>query len=504
MKKHVLFLSMFAAFSANAMDVAISGDQTLIQDSGILSNSNFNLIKDKNGLLTGVQVSDILDSNLPYTFNFKIDSNYANVISYDKNAVLSPFESNYAILKFLENKEGEKVTYKTDDEEKEVELFKVAGNGFFLKDDDGKIFAADLKDIKFSEKLLNSQAFNLLVSFNKGIELKDDTKYHYNYFANGFNWTPNYKIILKDNNKLDFNFYGNISNNTKSDLNDVDLTLMIPTLNNPRPMYRNKSFNNMEEGIVMSAMAMDSAPMGGGNISSTSVEDLTAYKVEGKVDLKSGIASNVLIKSLNDTIFEKKNLIDLPTLNYKIVTAMKQNNQNKEPIYEDFLQGSKVTEITSTQAFIPYVDNKKFLKDYLPAGEIKIMKEIDLNGKTIVLPYSDSYLSGNKNDNIEIQLPKNKNVKYVAYLNKLKDITLIKQDRKNLLLNVKYTQRLENRGEKSETFVLRMDKSEYKNITTHSTDFKIKEFKSKNLVEMSVTLKPNEVKELFIERKELH
>lgn len=445
MKKNILVIAMLSSFGAQAADVIISGNDTLIQDSGKLSNSGFQVTDNK-----FINVDGVLETNIPDSFYFRVGNDYANTIVYDKKSAINPFLNLRTLHQFLGNQIGESVTYKKDDKKITATIHKVIGDTLFLKKEDQSIFTAKLNEIELSDSILDAKNFNLTVSFNNKNLMPNDN-YHYSYFAHGFNWYPNYTVTMKDGNKMDFTFYGNISNNTQSDLNNIDLTLMTQEKNNIRPVSER---HHVMKTMALSSMSMETqSDSSMGNVSSQNIEDLTAYKIDGKVNLKSGIASNILIKEFKNIDYNKYNQIALPHLN--------ENNVGHYFTRKDRLKDVFEKGIRSTDLVVEYKDNKELTKDYIPNGAITVMK-LDNSKKEVLIPYNKTFIPSIKKEDFVVNLPKNKNVKYIANIKDEDHVKLINERnfrQNNVMMteknySVTYSQHIENNSDKAETFVL--------------------------------------------------
>lgn len=425
MKKTLIALSLFTAFSANALDVVLTQNNALIQDSGVLKDSGFAISED--GKI--VNVDQILETNIPNTFYFKIEDQNASSIFYDSKTATKPFNNSHLFYSFISDRKGQEVFYQVDENIKTVKIFNVQDRNIFLEDEKG-VFLGDLTKIKFKDDFFNQKSFNLKAFFDK--EVTENDKFQYFYVANGFQWFPQYTMTLKEDNTLDFVFYANINNNTNSDLSQIDLTLMA---NEQRAIrhVRNTSIMEMATFSAKSIMA-DEAVGVTGSVSASDVEDLTAYKIDGKVDLNAGITSNVLVKSFDDVKYDKFNYVRLPVLNeYSI-----KNNR---------ISDSKVTGISQTILNIDYKKNPSITQDLLPNGGLKVLKEsIDEKGKQLLLPYSESQINGVKKSDLEINIPLNKNLKYSA---KVLSYDYVE----NKIYKIFSELYFENNGTKEETFV---------------------------------------------------
>lgn len=490
MKKNILVIAILASFGAQATDVIISSNDTLIQDSGKLSDSGFQVTDNK-----FINVDGVLETNIPNSFYFRVGNDYANTIVYDKNSAINPFSNMRTLHQFLGNQIGQPVTYKKEDAKVNATIHKVIGDTLFLKKEDNSIFTAKLNNIELNESVLDAKNFNLTVSFNNK-DLMPDDNYHYSYFANGFNWYPNYTVTMKDGNKMDFTFYGNISNNTQSDLNDINLTLMTQENQNVFPVEQRQqkmktmAFSSME-------MAADTSM---GNVSSQNIEDLTAYKIDGKVDLKSGIASNILIKEFKDVEYNKYNQISLPTLNI--------NSIEHYFIQKDRLKHLTQEGIIDTKLVVEYKDNKELTKDYIPNGSVTVMKQDNSNGKDLLIPYNKTSISSVKKEDFSVHLPKNKNVKYLSNIKEENHLELLdekeyKQNRVVMIeknYRITYSQHIENNSDKAETFVLYLSEQQARNSVFPKAYTK-ELIADKGQYQYTVTLPKNSKKDFKIQTK---
>lgn len=476
MKKTVLSLIVLASLNAQAVDVVLTQNKALVQDSGLLSESGFKI--EKEGKI--VNIDDVLETNIPDTFYFKIDDQNANSIYYDRTAASNPFDNKYAFYTMLKDKIGEKVVYKDDENEMEVEIFNVTNESLFLKSKDG-IFVGKIENIHFSKNFFDKKNFNLQAFFNK--EVKEQSFYKYFYAASGFNWTPQYTLTMRENDTLDFSFYANIQNQTKTNLKDINLTLMAndqqPPMHNSRTLMKSKGAM-----MEMAAMSFDEGGVSDFNgVSAANVEDLTAYKINGKVSLNSQITSNILVKEFDGLKYEKQNTFNISHIDHYNI---------KRNAFENL----KSVGINSTNLFISYKDNKSLTKDYLPSGTLRVLKAENGQKDSLLLPYLETTFSGKMKEDFEINIPLNKNVKAIDVIKSTKLMS-----KKGVKMNYKiiHEQYFENNSSRDEMFITYLNKNEMKEGFKISADYKVDYLKNKGVYKVSTVLKAGEKKSLFME-----
>ena len=403
MKKYTLIASIVAAsFNIQAETVIIQGNRTLIQDKGVLSESNIN-IENKNI----VKFSGIVDSNIPDSFIFNIDDQNANHIVYNTNNQYNFLGDSRSLLAFLNNKIGEKISYTKNEKTKSGVIYKVIGSSVFVKSN-GNIVPVKIEDLVLSEDIFKTKDFNLTTYFNN--EINPNGFYQYSYFANRFSWKPNYTLFYnEEENNLSLSFYGNVKNNSNSDLIDIELTLLSEDNNkgfeNPRinkGMHRiveeeSRVFDNVSFSNVPQAMEVENKEVG----------SISAFEVDGKVNLYSKINSNILIKDFKDLNHHKNNYVTLNNFN---------NSHSLKIVSKD---------IKRTTLRIDRENNKDLKDFYFPASNIEILLEKD----SVYYPYKKTDFKPNKGKDIEIDLIKNESLNYISKINNEKDIKLIKKEK---------------------------------------------------------------------------
>lgn len=473
MKKNILAILVFATFNANALDVVLTSNKALVQESGLIKNSPLQISED--GKV--IEIGGILDTNIPDTFYFKVGDQNAASIFYNKNATSSPLDNSGALNQFLKEKKGSIVSFEKNEIVLEGEIVGFVNKSFFINHE-GKTVTVPFEDVSFPDDFFKQENFNLKTYFKESVTKDDPYKYYYG--ATGFNWKPQYTLTMKDNNKMDFTFYANINNATMTDLKGVDLTLMVESSQSRVQPMRKSGISDLASMSIVSENSMGVASFD--SVSASSVEDLTAYKIDGKVDLNSRITSNVLVKEFNNVSYEKQNLFSLPSFSYGQVK-------------NDRVLESQSTRIAQTKLVVPFKDNKELTKNYLPSGSLSVLKAESDSLNALLLPYTNVHLQNIKNEDFEVNLPKNKNVKYVGTINSFKPL---KTKGNMITFNVEMNQYFKNNGSKAEKFVIDIPKKQISNSSKYSKEYTREFIKDKGVYRYSTRLNPNEEKNLFL------
>lgn len=398
MKKNLILIAMLMSANSYAVDVIIKGNQTFIQDKGQLSSPQLTVVNDN-----VIRFSDIIDTNIPETFSFRVGHNYANRITYDTRNLSNDLSNPYALYSFLKNKIGSDISFIHNDETKNGSIYKVIGETVFVKNNNN-IIPVSLDSLIFNENLFESKDFNLITKFNNKINKNE--MFEYSYFANGFSWNPNYTLFLDDEKEtLDLNFYANIRNNSNTDLKDINLILLSEERNeNKLRMNRKESFKSAEQF----SMFADSASPSPITIENENVGNINAYKIKEKQSLLSSINSSVLIKDFKELKYTKNNYVHF-------------NKINEYNIWNDNKEG-----IVNTSIRIKQKENKKLNDYYFPQSSLEILYKKD----GINYPYKNVTFSPLKNKNIEIPLIKNEELIYFSKIKDRKDVEFIKKEQK--------------------------------------------------------------------------
>tara|TARA_Y100001960_G_C14783753_1_gene889106 strand:- start:19079 stop:20659 length:1581 start_codon:yes stop_codon:yes gene_type:complete len=403
MKKYTLIATIVAAsFNTQAETVIIQGDRTLIQDKGVLSESNIN-IENKNI----VRFSGIVDSNIPDSFIFNIDDQNANHIVYNTKNQYNYLGDSRALLEFLNNKIGEKISYTKNEKTNFGFIYKVIGNSVFVESN-GNIVPVKIEELVLNEEIFKTKDFNLTTYFNN--EINPNGFYQYSYFANGFSWKPNYTLFYNEEEAdLSLSFYGNVQNNSNSNLIDIELTLLSEDNNNDfenlrvsKSMYKTANENTM----IADSISYSNVPQNM-EVENKEVGSISAFEVDGKVNLYSKINSNILIKDFKKLKHHKNNYVDLNNFydSYSLKIASK---------------GIKRTSLRIDR------ENNKDLKDFhFPASNIEVL----LENNSTYYPYKNTAFNPVKGKDIEVDLIKNESLNYVSKIESKKDIKLIKKEK---------------------------------------------------------------------------
>lgn len=514
MKKYTLIAAIVAAsFNTQAETVIIQGDRTLIQDKGVLSESNIN-IENKNI----VKFSGIVDSNIPDSFIFNIDEQNANHIVYNTKNQYNHLGDSRALLVFLNNKIGEKISYTKNEKTNFGVIYKVIGNSVFVKSNEN-IIPVKIEELVLNEDIFKTKDFNLTTYFND--EINPNGFYQYSYFANGFSWIPNYTLFYnEEDSDLSLSFYGNVKNNSNSDLIDIELTLLSEDNNKEFEDFRisnvmYKSVN--EKSMIADSVSFSNAPQAM-EVENKEVGSISAFEIDGKVNLYSKINSNILIKDFKKLNHHKNNYVALNSFN---------NNHSLKVA----VKGVKRTALRIDR------ENNKDLKDFhFPASNIEVLLEKD----STHYPYKNTIFNPVKGQDIEIDLIKNESLNYVSKIDSKKDIKLIKKEKagiqqytenikkddltkrnfKDKIINKEYngnyitltlekvkynyhyeiksTQIFNNKSNKDERFVIVIPNNLQNKINKTSSDYETYYNDDHNTIEYIINIPKNTKKETFI------
>lgn len=459
LKKSIISSLIILSFPLFAKDFTIYQNGIgMLSESGYLKdNPDFSLNDNS------IYMKNTINTVNENTLTFKVNNNFAQFINYSHR--------NIDLYSLLKNAVGEKVSYFRNDNsntEEVAQIYDVIGNQIFLTVNN-KILLANINEISIPEDIIKKTEMNLIASFNN--RLNKDDSYQYSYLVNNFNWQPMYNFEWKNDN-LNLTLYGNISNNSNTDLKDLNLTLVsTPVLNQEPIQYLAR------KSMIMSE-AMPSTP---NSVSDFNMEDLSLFKLDKKINLVKNSSSNVKIKSFENINYEKVNQFDLY-------------------FYNIDYQGKDISP-TNTILHIDKEMNKDLTSTLLPTGDYYIYKEENENK---VLYYKGLF-SSLKNDDISLKIPTNKTVYLKDYVKSNNDFNLLS---KELISNnrfvyqysLKTNQRLKNTGDKVELFKILLDGNNLVKIEDYDKSYNVVKNDKTGKFEFIIYLNPNEEKELFIKR----
>jgi hypothetical protein len=137
------------------------------------------------------------------------------------------------------------------------------------------------------------------------------------------------------------------------------------------------------------------------------VGSISAFEVDGKVNLYSKINSNILIKDFKNLNHHKNNYVTLNSFqsNHSLKTAIKG--------------------IKKTALRIDRESNEELKNFHFPSANIEVL----LENNSVHYPYKNTAFNPIKGEDIEIELIKNESLNYVSKIENKKDIKLIKKEK---------------------------------------------------------------------------
>ena len=248
------------------------------------------------------------------------------------------------------------------------------------------------------------------------------------------------------------------------------------------------------------------------------VGSISAFEVDGKVNLYSKINSNILIKDFKKLKHHKNNYVNLNEFHdsYSLKIANKG--------------------IKRTALRIDRENNKDFKDFHFPASNIEVL----LKNNSTYYPYKNTAFNPVKGKDIEIDLIKNESLDYVSKIESKKDIKLIKKEKvgvqqytqnfkkddltkrhfKDKIINKEYngnyvmltlekvkynyhyeiksTQVFNNKSNKNERFVIVIPNNLQNKTNKTSSDYKTYYNDDHNTIEYIINIPKNTKKKTFI------
>lgn len=419
MKKKILIAGLFYTpliFGLNTDLIIYSNNATgfFNQSGQIKDNPDFFINNHKDSLFIKNN-NNIIDDSLILNVN----NQKANFTIFDPNI------SKMISILIKENYIGKEMEFYNDFKNKKdfgivVDVFN--DEVYFKKSNDDKFIIVNNKSILLPINFVERLNSSLKATFEHTIQ-KDD-KFNLSYSQTGISWTPIYNINLKNEKTLDIDLVASIKNNSNKMINNINNLYLINSSNSnyEAPMLKSNfaADNSLNENIMYSSVSAFN------DIENSDYNNLSYFKLNHF--------------SLNQNSKELKTIKEFKNINYEIVNYGDLNLSN-------YYTNSEVNKNTYSKIKIPYNKNKNLTKIFLPTGTVSIYDKLN-NTKNL---YHQTKLNSVENNDIYLQVPANKSLKY----------TIESHKEKNNLTN---TISIFNNSDKDESVLFSLERAKSYNI----------------------------------------